>query len=176
MNRKSLRKELVNIIKAANIPGVGQQVFPNRSIPTNIQTLPVVLVYSKNAPVDQRDEAPTSYIINQEMVIECITQHDDDEKLSDELDDLSDAVVKAIEDSLFLEEECERVILRGFISDTDGEGQSPVGSTKVNYTIPFNYVPRTDMEFPDLKVLENNFKMNDNQDNDAKSIIEFEES
>jgi hypothetical protein len=175
MNRKSLRKELVDILKNANIPGIDGRIYPNRSIPSGVDTLPVILVYSKNAPVDRRDEAPKSYVINQEIVIECTTQHDDDDQLSDELDDLSDCVIKAIEDSFLLEESCERVILTGLITDTDGQGESPVGSTRVNYTFSLNYEPRKDMVFDELKELENNFKMNDNQNNDAKSVTVFEE-
>lgn len=175
MNRKSLRKELVDILKTANICGVNGNVFPNRSIPSNIDTLPVILVYSKNAPIDKRDESPKSYLINQEMVIECITQHDDDSKLSDELDDISDAVIKAIEDSFWLEDNCEDVTLTSLITDTEGTGQSPAGSTKVSYTMSLNYYPRQDLVFDDLKSLDNNFSMNDNQNNDAKSITEFEE-
>lgn len=175
MNRKSLRKKVVEILKAANIPGVEQSIFPNRSIPTGIDTLPVILVYSKNAPVDVRDESPKSYVINQDIVIECITQHDDDEKLSDELDDLSDAVIKVIEDNFYLEENCEDVTLTGIISDTEGEGQSPVGSAKVTFSMAINYYPRQDLILDDLKELDNNFKINDNQNNDAKSIVILQE-
>jgi hypothetical protein len=175
MNRKSLRKKVVEILQAANIPGVEQDVFPNRSIPSNIDRLPVILVYSKNAPVERRDESPKSYIINQDIVIECITQNSDDEKLSDELDDLSDAVIKAIEDDFFLEENCEEVSLTSLITDTEGEGQSPAGSTKVTFTMAINYYPRLDIVHDDLKELDNNFKINDNQNNDAKSRVILQE-
>ena len=175
MNRKSLRKKVVEILKAANDPLFGQNVFPNRSIPSQIDTLPVILVYSKNAPVDRRDEAPKSYVINQEIVIECITQHDDDDKLSDELDDLSDAVIKIIEDDFYLEENCEEVSLTGLITDTEAEGQSPVGSTKVSFLMAINYEPRTELVLDDLNKVENNFKVNDNQNNDAKSIVILQE-
>lgn len=174
MNRKSLRKEVVRILKEAQITDIGDNVFPNRSIQSDIMTLPLILVYSKNAPVDRRDEAPKSYVINQEIIIECITQHDDDDKLSDELDDISDAVIKAIEDSLYLEDECESVTLSNLITDTEAEGQSPVGSTKVNFIFALNYEPRLDMEFDELKELDNNFKINDNENNDAKSIIDLQ--
>lgn len=175
MNRKSLRKKIVEILKAADNELFEDRVFPNRSIPTKNDTLPVILVYSKNAPVDRRDESPKSYLIRQDIIIECITQHDDDDKLSDELDDLSDAVIKIIEDDFFLEENCESVSLSGLITDTEAEGESPIGSTKVTYTFALNYEPRQDLILDDLKELENNFMMNDNENNDAKDILTVQE-
>lgn len=173
MTRKSLRKKIVEILKAANNTMFGQNVFPNRSIPTNVDTLPVVLVYSRNAPVDVRDESPKSYIIQQDIVIECISQHDDDGKLSDEIDDISEAVIAIIEDSFELEENCEHVTLSSIMMDTEGEGQSPIGSVRITYSIGLNFVPRQSLILDDLFELENNFKMNDNENNDAKDVIEF---
>lgn len=176
MQRKSLRKKIVEILKAANNPLFGQSVFPNRSIPSGIDTLPVILVYSRNAPVDRRDESPKSYVINQDIVIECITQDDDDEKLSDEMDDLSDAVIKIIEDDFYLELNCEYINLTSIMSDTEGEGQSPVGSSKVTFAFGLNYNPRQDIILPDLKQLDNNWQMNDNENNDAKDSLILQES
>jgi hypothetical protein len=173
MDRKLLRKKIVEILKDANIPKIGQDVFSQRSVPSDIEGLPVLLVYSKNTSVQRFDESPKRYMESVDITIECVTQHSDDELLADEMDDLALAVEKVIEDNFELENICQSVELKSVVQDTEGDGQSPVGSAKVTYTFEILNEPRTDIVLPGLKTMENNFKMNDNLNNDAKDVLDL---
>lgn len=173
MNKKSLRKKLIEILKDADHESIGQDVFGQRSVPTKIDALPVVLIYSKVTSVDQRDEAPKSYLKNVDVVFEIVTQHSDDEALEDEMDDLSEWLIKTIEDNFYLEENCEYVTLKAENDDTEGNGESPAGTARITYAFGLNFNPRQDLVFDDLKELDNNFQMNDNGNNDARDILEL---
>lgn len=175
MNRKSLRKKIVEVLKAANNPLFGQDVLEQRSVPTDIESLPVILIYSKSTSVDRFDESPKRYLESVDITMECITQHDDDSLLADELDDLAAAVEKIIEDNYYLEENCEFINLKSVMSDTEGDGQSPIGSMRLTYTFGIINEPRQDVVHADLNTLDNNWQMNDNLNNDAKDILTLEE-
>lgn len=175
MNRKSLRKKVIEVLKAANNDLFGQDVFDQRSVPTNIELLPVILVYSKNTSVERFDESPKRYMESVDITMECVTQHDDDSLLADELDDLAAAVEKIIEDNYYLEENCESINLKSIIVDTEGTGQSPIGSAKVTYTFEIVNEPRQDVIHDDLKTLDNNWQINDNENNDAKDRLTLQE-
>lgn len=171
MDRKYLRKKVVQVLKDAKIPLIDQDVFSQRSVPSSIDSLPVALVYAKTLSADRLDESPKRYIKNMDVMIEVVTQHDDDECLADEMDDLSLLVEKAIEDSIDLEKCTEYVNLKTVINDTEGDGQSPTGSSILTFTIGYVTEPRTDWVLPDLKTISTTYQVNGNEDEDAQDIL-----
>lgn len=175
MDRKYLRKKVAQVLKDAKIPHIDQDVFTQRSIPTNIDTLPVALVYTKTLIADRLDESPKRYVKDLDVIIEVITQNDNDECLADELDDLSLLAEKAIEDSIELEKCTEYVNLKSVINDTEGDGQSPIGSSILTFTIGYVTEPRTDWIHPDLKTISTTYRANGNEDDTAQDLITFEE-
>ena len=170
MNRKYLRKKVVQVLKDAKIPNIDQDVFSQRSVPSDVDSLPVVLVYTKTMQADRLDESPKRYIKDLDVMIEVVTQHDTDECLADEMDDLSMLVEKAIEDSIDLEKCTEYVNLKTVINDTEGDGQSPIGSSVLTFTIGYVTEPRTDWVLPDLKTINTTYNMNGNEDG-AQDIL-----
>lgn len=171
MDRKFLRKKVAQVLKDAKIPNIDQDVFCQRSVPSSIDSLPVALVYTKTLAAERLDESPKRYIKDLDVMIEVVTQHNDDEELADELDDLSIAVENAIEDSIELEACTEYANLKSVVNDTESEGQSPTGSSIVTFTIGYVTEPRTNWVLPDLKTISTSYKMNGNENDDAKDTL-----
>lgn len=170
MDRKYLRKKVVQVLKDAKIPYIDQDVFSQRSVPSNIDSLPVALVYTKTMQADRFDESPKRYLKDLDVMIEVVTQNDDDECLADEMDDLSILVENAIEDSIELEKCTEYINLKTVINDTEGDGQSPTGSSILTFTIGYVTEPRTAWVLPDLKTIQTTYKANGNEDG-AQDIL-----
>ncbi len=173
MDRKYLRKKVIEVLKAKKISGINQDVYPNRSVPTDVHNLPIALVYTKNLTSTRFDEAPKRYFKELQVIIEVVTVHDDDCQLSDELDDLSLAIEDALEDSVELEECVEYINLNNVIYDTESDGQSPVGSVKIGYSIGFVTEPRIDKIYPDFKQINTTWQANGNTDGDAQDQIDM---
>lgn len=171
MDRKYLRKKIVQVLKDAKIQLIDQDVFSQRSVPSSIDSLPVALVYVKTMSADRLDESPKRYIKNLDVTIEVVTQHDNDECLADEMDDLSLAVEKAIDDSIDLEKCTEFVNLKTVLNDTEGDGQSPTGSSILTFTIGYVTEPRTDWVLPDLKTIDTNYNFNGNDNKNTQDTL-----
>ena len=171
MDRKYLRKKIQDLLKTANIDGVGNDVFSMRSIPSSIEELPIILLYPKNEGVSRFDEAPKRYLRSLNIIIELITVDDSDECLSDTLDDLSAAIEAAIEKDVDLESCVESVELTSVVYDTEGDGQSPVGSAVLNYQIDYITESRDDFTHADFNQADVTWHANDHLDDDTKDII-----
>lgn len=163
MDRKSLRKKVTEVLKAANIPYIGEDVYSQRSVPSEKDTLPIILVYSKSESIEEFDNSPKSYRKDIDIVFEIVSVADDDEELADGLDDIVLGVEKAIEEDLFLEENCESVQLKSIFTTTESNGSNPIGVTRVQYTFTLITPARSEPELPDLNTMANNFVLNDNQ-------------
>lgn len=164
MDRKYIRKKVVQVLKDAKIPFIDQDVYSQRSVPSAVDSLPVALVYTKTLSAERLDESPKRYIKIIDVTIEVVTQHNDDECLADEMDDLSLSVEKAIEDSIDLEKCTEFVNLKTVMNDTEGDGQSPSGSSILTFAIAYVTEPRTDWILPDLKTIGTTYNINENED------------
>jgi hypothetical protein len=178
MKRKWIRKRVLEILRAANIPDVGDDIFSNKSLPSIASEpglLPCINLFTKISNVERSDEAPKSYRKTMEITLEIIAINDDDDKLSDQLDDISQRVEDVIEDDFELERQLEAIDLTSIQTTTEGDGQSPIGSTRVIYEAIFIEQARKEMVMDDLLALGNNWKMNNNENEDAKDEIQFQE-
>lgn len=171
MDRKYLRKKIQDLLKAGNIEGIGKDVFSMRSIPSSIEELPVILLYPKNENISRFDESPKRYIRSLNIIIEVITTDDNDEILSDELDRLSADVEKIIEKDTEIESCVESIELQSVIYDTEGDGQSPVGSATLTYQIDYITEPREEGPLADFNTAGAEWHANDHIDNDTNDTI-----
>lgn len=180
--RKRIRKKVVEILKASNI--VGKDVFAQRSVPTDHKSLPVILVYQKNESSELFSTSPKVYERNLLLELEIQTTHDTDDELADEMDDIAQQVEDVLEGTDFLynmisDNKDGRLIneymLQSSLYTTEGNGESPTGSVKIIYN--FQYF--TDEDRPRVldtfKTMLSNFKIDDNINNDAKDVAEFDQ-
>ena len=171
MERKFIKRKVQEVVRSARIDGIGDSVLFARSIPTSVDELPIALVYIDAIDVEKFDEAPKSYLKALHLTIEIVSQDNTGDCLSDELDDIALKVEKAIEGSVDLERKCEAVILRGVNYSYDGDGDTVIGSAKVNYT--FSYIENakeTDIVLPDLKTIHTTTKINGNEQGASDTI------
>lgn len=165
MDRKYIRKAVQQVLKDFDIPGIGAAVFSQRSIPTNIDTLPIIIIYSNDVQVSRFNEACKDYMKNLSLTIEIITQNDDDELLMDELDDLSLVVESIMENARDLENQLEYINLQSVRYKTEGDGQSPVGSAILTYDIKYYFEPDLMDSLDELRSINTIFKKSEDDNN-----------
>lgn len=173
MDRKYLRKKIQEVLKAANIEGIGEDVLSMRSIPSNIEELPLALIYTKNETINRFDESPKRYMRNLDVMIEIFVTDNDDECLADSMDDLSRAVEKAIENDREVESCVESIELQSVIYDTAGDGQSPLGSAVLTYQVEYITEPKDKYSHSDFNHADVTWNANGHTDNDTKDSIEL---
>ncbi len=171
MNRKYIRKKIFDLLKNASLPGIGEDVFSMRSVPTSVESLPVALIYPKDELIDRFDESPKRYARALSITIEVISTHDTDDCLTDELDDLAEAIESVIENDTTLELEVESIDLKAVIFDQESDGQSPIGSAKITYDITYISEPRSEGSLPYHDTTHVGWHANEHEDEDTKDII-----
>lgn len=173
MDRKYLRKKIQEVLKDANIESIGSDVFSMRSIPSSIEELPIVLIYTKNESINRFDEAPKRYMRSLNVLIEVIVTDGNDECLSDRLDELSSLVEQAIEKDNTIEVQVETIELQSVVYDTEGDGQSPVGSASLNYVVEYITEPRGESLLPEFETADVTWNANQHIDPDTKDLIDI---
>lgn len=171
--RKYFRKRIIELIKNAQIAGVLDNVFSWKSTPDDIQTLPVVIVYTKSENSQILDESPKSYQKDFEVQIEIKMMDDDDDLLSDQMDDLSELIEDIIEADFEMED---RALLTQSNAQyqTEPDGQSPVGSVILTYVISYKKNARGEATLDDLKTIASKWNVNDNDEVSPTDVITFD--
>ncbi len=101
--RKQIRNRIVDILKDANIPRVGANVFSYKLQDTESSRTPSISVYTLDESASKFDEAPRRSERRLNITIEVRDKHpDDDGTLADKVDDLSNFVERAILSDPFL--------------------------------------------------------------------------
>lgn len=147
--RRLIRNHIRDLLKGKKIVP-SDRVVTSRSAPSDIEKLPVILIYTRNENVSAHNEAPKSYKRFVEVVIEVIDTGDDDEKLSDQLDDMADKIEEAIEYDETLGGKADRLALTSLQSAWESGGQSPLGSLILTYDVLY-YQDVGAHCFPDLE-------------------------
>jgi len=178
MDRKSLRKKVIEVLKGAKINKIGDDIFSARSVGSQHENLPLILVYTKGESVDRFDESPKSYERDFGISLEIITTHDTDEQLADEMDDLSQLVEDVMERSIQSDDLFKMVNdydLTNVAYDTEGDGESPIGKVQLDYN--FNYTTDESRVFdgPGLKRIKSTYKVNGQQSDDAQDTITLDQ-
>lgn len=152
--RQLIRKVIKDLLKGAT--DAGEQVFTSRSIPTWVENLPVILIYTKDENVERFNEAPKSYrrILNLEL--EIVAKGSEDEDVQEVLDRVSDQIESLMEkdETLGNDENKNNIANKLELSKVEytleADGDSPVGMAKNTYSIEYF----TDVVFdcfPDFK-------------------------
>lgn len=110
IRRRDMRRAAVQLLKDANIPGIGSNVFPSRSRKIWPEETGILLVFTQEDDADDRDTAPVIYQVQTSLVIRAVLQdeelpEDADERTNDEqeeelearLDELAERVVRAMQ-------------------------------------------------------------------------------
>lgn len=100
----TIRSEVVALLKAANIPGVEDKVYPSRSRKIWPSEGDLLLVFTQETDADDQDRAPVIYQNSTTLAVRVIVQGADEEDTTDEeeeeiearLNILTDAVVRAM--------------------------------------------------------------------------------
>ena len=173
--RKEIRKTVESVLKRAKIPQVDQDIFSQRSIPTEHETLPIILLYPKTENIDRNDHSPKSYQRVLAMEIEVQTTADNDSILADELDDLAQYVEDAMESSKELIELLNELDLKSVVYDTESDGSSPIGSVRLSYDLEyFTDESRDSDDLVPFKCMNTEYDL-DTEDNeiDAEDLIKL---
>lgn len=106
-------------------------------------------------------------------MIELITTDNNDECLTDEMDDLTLLIEEAIEKDIELKSCIENLELQSVVYDTAGEGDSPVGSATITYLIEYITEPNIRDSFADFNTAATTWKPNGHEDDSAQDVIEL---
>lgn len=103
---RDIRRAVVQVLKDAAIPGVGDRVYPSRSRKIFPEEEDLLLVYTQETDADDRDTAPVIYQVETSIVVRAVIQEREDEDLENDaqeeelearLDELADLVVRAMQ-------------------------------------------------------------------------------
>jgi hypothetical protein len=186
MKRKYLRKRVQEVLKAAKIEGIGEDIYCRKSTSHDDNMLPFINIYPNSESASRYDEAPKRYKKFYDVTIEVITRHDTDDLLCDALDDLAYDIEQAIEGDNVLQglagesydregncvEDTEQTSVQ---YDMQSDGSSPVGAVKLNYMIsyvdqPSNKIARTPFSGVDIE-----YKIGDHGENKAIDNVELDQ-
>lgn len=143
--RKTIRKKVVELLK--NNTDVGPRVFPNASVPTWEEELPVILIYPRAEPITEYGSAPREYQRGLDLAIEIIAKGPEvDEEgnppinqksLEDILDDIVEQVECVMEKDDTLGGVTDETILQNIEFEFEGAGGVPVGSARLTYEVTY---------------------------------------
>lgn len=182
MKRKSIRKRIQEVLKAANIEGVEKDVFTRKSTQHDDGDLPYINIYPNTEGAERFDEAPKRYQRNFQITCEIVSVHDNDELLADELDDISDAVEQAIENDPVLqgwepfdkEGHCiEDTEVLNVQYDQEGNGGNPMGSCRVTFMVSYIHLATTKKVLAPFKGIDTKWKIGDHLDNQAEDKVDL---
>lgn len=113
------------------------KVFISRSIPVQSEELPCILVYSATENIEQFNEAPKDYRRRLTLIIECIDAGDNDDDLDERVEKLAEIVETLMEVDETLGGLVNRLNLIGTDYQQEPDGESPMGSLILRYSVEF---------------------------------------
>lgn len=129
--REYVKRKLVGKTDASD------RVFINRVIPTQIEELPVILVYSLGESISRFNEAPKDYKRDFNLRVEIVSAGDQDDDLDERLELIADKVESLLEQDETFGDLVSHIELKSTEYTGDHEAQSPVGMLALNYSVIF---------------------------------------
>jgi len=133
--KSKIRKQIRETLKGNT--EAGDQVFVSRSIPSQVEDLPAVIIYSNSENVSRFHDSPKDYRRELIVTIECQAAENTDE----ETEELLEVIAEKIEDLLELDETLgglsDRLELTGSQYQYESDGQSPIGVLILQYVVRF---------------------------------------
>ena len=167
--RKTIRKKVVEILKG-NISEIGDNVFPNASVPPWHKELPIILVYTEKEGANKYAQAPKELERELDIRIEIIATGPEVNKelvtpgVNKSLEDILDDIAEKVENLLDVDDSLQDTVSESSLTNTeleyDAVGGSPIGSCRLTYTATYYTMsprntdgqPNTDKDFTSNKV------------------------
>lgn len=174
ISRKSIKDRLVSLLKGRTY--AGQNVKASRSIPTDIDDLPIILIYLKNESIEIFDESPRTYKREARFIIESVITGDND----CEADDLVEEMTGKIEDELGKDEalgfgqEVDDSWFEEIQFQSEADGQSPVAATIATFTVRYYTKPNIVDCAPDFDTVHIDWQVGHNEES-SDEVIDAED-
>jgi hypothetical protein len=174
--RKNVRALLLNKTEALD------QVFINRSLPTQQEKLPALLVYSLGEGIRRFDEAPKTYERSFNLRIEIIvsgTRLENDAEEDDDLDSRLEAIGEQVEALMEVDETLGNLVhtldLTASEYQQDPDAQESLAVLMLTYNVVFfiDAVRPGSIPLPNFKTLDNKYKVGEDV-SDPDSPIDAE--
>ena len=133
---KRKMKEFVQT-KLLNKTDAGARVYIGRSIPTNSEDLPAILIYSTGENISRFNEAPKNYQRNMNLLVECIAAGNDDDDLDIRLETLAEKVEALLEIDETLGGIANKLELAGSDYQSEPDAASPLGNLALRFNVEF---------------------------------------
>lgn len=133
--RKEIRKVLCTIL--LNNTDAKDRVFANRTIPPQVEDLPVILIYPKSEDYTLLRKEINLRRRDLDIVFEIYAADSDETTMSDCIDDISEQIEDAINDSDKLNKTVHDIDINDASLVLDGEGEKPTGVWKLNYFVSY---------------------------------------
>lgn len=184
--RKLIRKQVALILK--NKTAAGPRVFPNASVPTSEEELPVILIFPRSEPASKYSEAPRELERTLDLTIEIVAKGPEiDEEgnepvgktsLEDILDDLAEQVECEMSRDDTLNGTADDSILVNTEFEFEGAGGVPIGSARLSFAITyFTHYPRSSIKQGVVDAFEKSeieYNIGDNEDTrEAKDSLDI---
>lgn len=135
VRKRNIRLKIQDLL--LNKTDARERVYINRTIPTQAESLPVILIYSTGESIRRFNEAPKDYKRNLSIRIECVASGSKDDDLDLLLEQLADKVeeVMEIDDTLGDLVNKSELVSTDYQADPDAE--SPTGILALVYDVEF---------------------------------------
>lgn len=138
--RKEIRQAVAEVLK--NKTAALEKVFPNRTIPVGIEELPVILVYPSAEDYTVLHKVPLTHRRDLTLSVQIIASDSDEDVMSDMLDQISEEVEIAIENSDKLGGIVHDINIDTGSASLVGDGQKPEGAWVLNYNVTYITKPK----------------------------------
>lgn len=135
VRKRNIRLKIQDLL--LNKSEAKDRVFINRTIPTQSEDLPVILIYSMGEAVRRFNEAPKTYRRNMSVRIECIASGSNDDDLDLTLEKIADVVERQMEIDDTLGDLVNKVELSSTDYQADPDAESPTGILALTYDVEF---------------------------------------
>lgn len=167
--KEAIRKALLGFTDASD------RVFISRSIPTEVEHAPVLLIYSTNEAITRFDQAPKSYKRVLNISIECIVDGNSDDDVDTKLEQLGQDVERLMEVDETLGNLVSSLELSGAGYQVEAGAESPTGSLVLTFNIEFYTFPDSSPNLPNFKGLDVDYKIG-HHDEPADSVVDAEDT
>lgn len=136
---KLAKRRMKEFVKSALIgkTDAADRVFIGRSVPTQTEDLPVLLIYSTGENVSRFNEAPKNYQRNMNLLVECIVAGNDDDDLDIKMETLAEKVETILENDETLGGIANKLELSGSDYQSEPDAQSPIGNLALRFNVEF---------------------------------------
>lgn len=140
MSRTSQRKQIRAAIKSllkGQVSEVGDRVFTNRFAPIWELPLPVILIYTRDEPVNKWSEAPREFERKLKLEIEIAASPTADAEVDDILDDLC----QKVEDKMRIDHTFDELASDFLLTNTEyqstSNGSKEIAAARMTYEIAY---------------------------------------